>query len=125
MAQRFDAARMAPVGEPVRVAENVRWGPPGIAAFDASSGGVVTYRQPAPARLAQLTWLDHNGKTIAHVGDPAPDVTVEISPDGRSALVNQWDDRGRPSSGTVTRIDLETGAANQLVHECGVADLVP
>lgn len=31
MAQRFDATRMAPVGDPVRVAENVRWGPPGTA----------------------------------------------------------------------------------------------
>jgi serine/threonine protein kinase/Tol biopolymer transport system component len=114
MAQRFDATRLTPVGEPVRVAENVRWGPPGTAAFDAASGGVVAYRQPTPARLAQLTRLDATGRTIARIGDPAPNVSVAISPDGKSALVDQWSDRGRPASGTVRRIDLATGAETSL-----------
>jgi eukaryotic-like serine/threonine-protein kinase len=114
MAQRFDATRMTTMGEPVRVVENVRWGPPGTAAFDAASGGVVAYRQPAPERLAQLTWLDQNGRTIAHVGNPGPNVAVAISPDGRSALVNEWDVRGRAASGIVTRLDLGTGAATAL-----------
>ena len=113
VAQRFDVARMRPTGEPVRVAENVQSGPPGLAAFDASPG-VVTYRQPAPARLAQLTWLDRDGKTIGHVGDAGPNISVSISPDGRFALADQWDEHGRPASGTVTRIDIQTGAATRL-----------
>jgi serine/threonine protein kinase/Tol biopolymer transport system component len=114
MAQRFDAGRLAPLGEPVRVAENVRWGPPGTAAFDAAASGIVAYRQPMPARLAQLTWLDGAGTTIARVGTPAPTVSVAIAPDGKSALVDQWSDRGRPASGTVRRIDLATGADTSL-----------
>jgi hypothetical protein len=114
LAQRFDAVQMTPLSEPVRVAENVRWGPPGVAPFHASSGGVIAYRQPASARSAQLTWLDHDGRTIGHLGDAGPSVTVEISPDGRSALVNQWEERGRPSSGSVMRIDLATGAPTTL-----------
>jgi serine/threonine protein kinase len=114
MAQRFDATRVTPVGEPVRVAENVQSGPPGLAAFDASSGGIVTYRQPAPARPAQLTWLDRKGRTVGRLGDPGPHVMVSIAPDGRSVLVNQWDERGRPASGTVTRMDIDTGAPTAL-----------
>ena len=113
VAQRFDVARMRPTGERVRVAENVQSGPPGLAAFDASPG-VVTYRQPAPARLAQLTWLDRDGKTVGHVGDARPNISVSISPDGRFALADQWDEYGRPASGTVTRTDIQTGAATRL-----------
>jgi serine/threonine protein kinase/Tol biopolymer transport system component len=114
MAHRMDTRRMRPVGEAVRVAENVYSGPPGLAAFDASPGGVVTYRQPAPARTAQLTWLDRKGRTVGRFGDPGPHVMVSIAPDGRSVLVNQWDERGRPASGTVTRMDLDTGAPTPL-----------
>jgi serine/threonine-protein kinase len=39
---------------------------------------------------------------------------VSISPDGRSALANQWDERGRPASGIVKRIDIGTGAVTTL-----------
>jgi eukaryotic-like serine/threonine-protein kinase len=114
MAHRMDMSPMRPVGKPVRVAENVYSGTPGLAAFDASPGGVVTYRQPAPARPAQLTWLDRQGRTVGRLGDPGPHVMVSISPDGRSVLVNHWDERGRPASGTVTRIDIDTGAPTAL-----------
>jgi serine/threonine protein kinase len=114
MAQRFDTTRMSPIGEPVRVAENVEPGVPGEAAFDASPTGTVTYRQSAPARLAQLTWLDRGGRPIGHVGEPGPIITIWISPDQRFALVEQWGARDTPSSGTASRIDLETGAATRL-----------
>ena len=100
--------------EPVRVAENVEPGVPGEAAFDASPTGTMTYRQSAPARLAQLTWLDRGGRPIGHVGEPGPNITVWISPDQRFALAEQWGARGTPSSGTASRIDLETGAATRL-----------
>jgi serine/threonine protein kinase len=114
MAQRFDTTRLAPIGQPVRIAENVDRDAPGEAAFDASPTGIVTYRQSAPAQLAQLTWLDRGGKPIGYVGAPQPTVTTWISPDGRFALAEQWDTRDTPSSGTVSRIDLETGAATRL-----------
>jgi hypothetical protein len=114
MALRFDTTHMKPIGQPVRVAENVQSGPPGMAAFDASPAGIVAYRQSAPARLTQLTWLDRSGKPIGHVGEPAPNITVWISPDGRFALADQWSARGLPSSGTVSRIDIETGAVTRL-----------
>jgi serine/threonine protein kinase len=114
MAQRFDTTRLAPIGQPVRIAENVDRDAPGEAAFDASPMGIVTYRQSAPAQLAQLTWLDRGGKPIGYVGAPEPTITTWISPDGRFALAEQWDTRDTPSSGTVSRIDLETGAATRL-----------
>jgi hypothetical protein len=114
MAQRFDTTRLSPIGAPVRVAENVEPGVPGEAAFDASPAGTVTYRQLAPARLAQLTWLDRGGRPIGHVGEPGPNITIWISPDRRFALAEQWGARGTPSSRTASRIDLETGAAARL-----------
>ena len=114
MAQRFDLARLALAGEPVRVAENIDIGPPGLAAFDASPAGVVTYRRAASARAVQLTWVDRSGKTIATLGQPGPYVTASVSHNGRFVLANWWDVRGRSSSGTVTRIDVRTGAATPL-----------
>jgi hypothetical protein len=113
MAQRVQATRMTLSGEPVRVAENIRFGPPGLAAFDAAPGGVVSYRPPALGRLAQLTWVDRNGRTISRLGDPGRHVAVSLSPDGTVALVNEWEE-GRPSSGTVKRLDIDTGAATTL-----------
>ncbi len=122
VAQRFDVARLAPAGEPIRVADNVVVGTPGLAAFDASPAGVVTYRQPTSAQPVQLTWVDRSGKTIGPLGDPGPYVTVSISPDGLFALANWWDERGRPASGTVTRIDLGTGAATPLFTNVAALD---
>jgi hypothetical protein len=115
VAQRFDMTRLTPIGDPVRVAEDVERGSPGQAAFDASPTGIVTYRQSGPARLAQLTWLDRGGRSIGQVGEPGPNITIWISPDGRFALAEQWDARGTPARGTVSRIDLESGAATRLL----------
>jgi eukaryotic-like serine/threonine-protein kinase len=114
MAQRFDAARLALAGEPVRVAENIDIGAPGLAAFDASAAGVVTYRQAAAARTVQLTWVDRSGKIIGPLGGPGPYTTASISHSGLFVLANWWDVRGRAQSGTVTRIDVRTGAATPL-----------
>jgi Tol biopolymer transport system component len=113
MAQRFDTTRMTPVGERVRVADNVHATVPGLAGFHASAG-VVTYRASAPAPLTQLTWVDRSGRTVGHLGDPAPTFLVSISPDGRSVLATQRDrERGR-TTGTVARIDIDTGASTPL-----------
>jgi Tol biopolymer transport system component len=113
MAQRFDATRLDFAGEPVRVADNIDIGAPGRAAFDASAG-VVTYRQAAPARPVQLTWVERSGKTVSPLGRPGPYVTASISHSGDFVLANWWDVRGRAQSGTVTRIDVATGAATPL-----------
>lgn len=120
MAQRFDATRMTPVGDPVRVAENVHATVPGLAGFHASSG-VVTYRASATAPLTQLTWLNRSGKEVGHLGGPAPTFLVSISPDGRSVFATQRDrERGR-ETGTVVRIDVDTGASTPMFTNANAA----
>jgi hypothetical protein len=75
MAQRFDTTRMTPIGEPVRVADDVHAAVPRLAGFHAPSG-VVTYRASAPAPLTQLTWVDRAGRTVGRLGEPAPTFLV-------------------------------------------------
>jgi len=69
MAQPFDAARGTILGDPTQVApETVQGGV--LTALAVSSSGVLAHRA-GPGAVAQLSWLDRNGKTLTTVGTPA------------------------------------------------------
>ena len=120
VAQRFDAARLAVDGEPVRVAEGVYVGSPGLAAFDASASGVITYRHAALVPRVQLTWLDRAGRTLEQLGRAGRYVTIRFSPDGRVVLAGSWNDGRRAAAGTVARIDAATGAETPAFTQASV-----
>jgi dipeptidyl aminopeptidase/acylaminoacyl peptidase len=69
MAQPFDAARGTILGDPTQVApDTVQSGV--LTALAVSSTGVLAHRA-GPSAVAQLSWLDRNGKTLTTVGTPA------------------------------------------------------
>jgi Tol biopolymer transport system component len=89
LAQPFDPERLALVGEPVPVAENLMGGGP--RPFSASPTGVLVYRSGAPAGQRHLTWFDREGKSLETVGQPANYNTVALSPDGTRVVVSRAD----------------------------------
>jgi eukaryotic-like serine/threonine-protein kinase len=90
LAQPFDARRLGLSGEAVTVADQVgSFITTGF--FSASTNGVLVYRTGGSGRVAQLTWLDPQGKVLGTVGEPGADVGLALSPDGTRAAVSRID----------------------------------
>jgi hypothetical protein len=104
-AHPFDAVRLQPTGEPVRVADSIAIDAPGRSAYDVSSTGVLAYRPPSAQRVSQLTWINRAGREIGPVGAPHPSLNATLSPDANSVLVD---------GGPILRIDVATGTSTQV-----------
>jgi Tol biopolymer transport system component len=92
-AQRVNIDTLAPVGEPVLVADSVHQNRSvfGSVAVSAAGGGTLAYR-PAVFPQRRLTWRDRAGRLLGHVGDidTAEGGGVRLSPDERTiALVRR------------------------------------
>ena len=91
MAQPFDVRRLALMGEPVPVAEQIATtGGPPVAAFSASDTGVLVYQTgTAPTRdTRQLAWFDRTGKLLETLGEPGDLRAFHLSPNGQSVAVS-------------------------------------
>jgi eukaryotic-like serine/threonine-protein kinase len=91
VAQPFDPGRLSVSGNPVPVAPKVEY----IEAksrgnFSVSENGVLVYRS-AYSSPSRLVWLDHNGKQVATLGEPAIYGWMRFSPDGRRLVVARED----------------------------------
>jgi len=106
LAQRFDPVSGRVAGEPLSIAERVRYFlSTGAASFAASRNGTLIYQSQDDVR--RLSWLDRTGRELGSVGSRGKYLTVSIAPDGRRALF----DRARPGIGTwdVWSLDLDRG----------------
>jgi eukaryotic-like serine/threonine-protein kinase len=88
MAQRFDNRRLSVSGHAVLLAAGLphRIGHP---RFSASETGVLAYFTGSMSALTQLTWFDRGGRSLEKVGEPGPQNSVVLSPDGSRAAVSQ------------------------------------
>ncbi len=114
VAQRFDPESGRVSGEPISMAEHVRYFlTTGFASFAASWTGTLAYQSQEDAN--RLTWLDRTGRDLGSVGPPGNYLSVSIAPDGRRALT----DRTRPQIGTwgVWSLDLERGTETPVTSE--------
>jgi len=106
LAQRFDPGSGRVSGEPISIAEHVRYFfSTGSASFAVSRSGTLAYQ--AQDDVSRLTWFDRSGRELGTVGPAGKYLSVSIARDGRRALF----DRARPGIGTydVWSIDLERG----------------
>ena len=89
MAQRFDANRLAVIGQPFPFATPVHTQPvaPTAGVFSASDSGVLAYQSETGAGVSQLTWFDRAGRAMEQIGEPAAFTGVSVSPDGRRFAV--------------------------------------
>jgi Tol biopolymer transport system component len=83
-AQRFDERRLATIGEPIRLADDI--GSYLDGAYFSASAKTLIYRAPEPEY--QLEWFDHHGRELERVGKPARISSLALSPDGTRALVS-------------------------------------
>ena len=88
MALRFDLSRLEATGDPVQLAEGVRFTPEGAAQFDVSSDGSLVH---VPGGLQgsgrQLVWLDRSGIEEPLKAPPRAYLDPRLSPDGREIAV--------------------------------------
>ena len=119
LAQRFDADSRDLSGVPFPLADQIVVdGVNGRAAFDATAGGMLTYRTGASGieSNTQLTWFDRSGKVVRTVDKPGRYNSLALSADGTRAAVSHTDGQNNTdlwihefARGTSTRL---TSAAN-------------
>jgi eukaryotic-like serine/threonine-protein kinase len=84
LAQPFDARQLQLTGEPVPIAEQVKYFP-GLfrAAFSVSENGVLAYETGNSFEKRQLAWFDRAGKQLELLGAPDYFYSYRIAPDGQ------------------------------------------
>lgn len=123
MAQPFDAQRLELTGEPLPVTDqlaiitNITGAGNAGAAFSVSNTGVLAYRQGRGTGMAELVWLDRNGRRLSTLGDPGDYSNPALSPDEKRLAV------GRKDPQTKTRdiwiFDLERGTSTRFTFDPG------
>jgi len=93
MAQPFDADRLELGGEAVPLAEQLQVGGTtgSNGAFGVSQTGTLVYQTGSAEIRSQLVWFDRSGKQVGTLGEPADQMSVELSPDGTRVLVSLLD----------------------------------
>jgi serine/threonine protein kinase len=90
-AQRFDASRLLPQGDPIVLARGIAVHPYGGAAVSASAAGSIAYRTGAGTPERQFVWFDRSGKRVGVVGAPdrSGPLNPSLSPDGRQVAFSR------------------------------------
>ncbi len=112
VAQRFDATRGRISGDPVSVAERVRYFfSTGSAGFAARAGTIAYVSQPDASRLA---WFDRGGREVSRLGASGTYLDLHLTADGKRLLF----DRARPGLETyhVWSYDLERGIESPVTN---------
>ena len=89
VAQPFDPDRFTLSGEPRSIAEQIELIGSSSGAFSVSTGGVLVYQASSPG--SQLVWFDRDGRQLGAVGESGRYGDLELSPDGRKAIVSVLD----------------------------------
>ena len=114
LAQKFDAARLAVIGEPISITPNVKFASDNNNGLVSAGGSTLAYGLWAHER--RLVWVDRSGKEVGTVGAVADYDDVALSPDGRRAAVSIRD-RSRGFNFDVWVVDVERGSASRVTSE--------
>jgi Tol biopolymer transport system component len=120
MAQRTDEKSLRTSGDPVPLAEGIwfnayRW----TGNYSLSDTGLLVFQGGGLAGKSQLTWMDLDGKVLGTVGEPAPNMGLALSPDGRRALTSVPEPNGFRS---IWMYDLARGVASRFPADGPFAD---
>jgi eukaryotic-like serine/threonine-protein kinase len=117
MVQRFDAKRLRPSGEPIRIVDTVESASGGGYTFSVSHNGVLVYFTGRRYNPTQLVWYRRDGTRLGTLGPVGPFREPRISPNGHTVAVSRlesgrelsvWliDYRGVPTRLTFGSFDL-------------------
>jgi Tol biopolymer transport system component len=122
LVQPFDLAQLTPLGEPGIITEGV----PATTTFGprlfSVGGATLAFRGADTFATAELRWFDGGGKDLGRLGNVAGYSAMDISRDGRLAVVEQ----SHPQSGVLQlwSIDLSRGVVTR-VNPGEQADMGP
>jgi serine/threonine protein kinase len=115
VAQKFDLARLEPIGAVLPVVRQIQYHTfLHNGAFTVSTNGILVYGSAGTGVNSQMTWLDRAGKAIGTLGEAGLLMRPSISPDGKRVAV------GISPSDTREKIwiyDVERGTRIPLVGE--------
>jgi len=115
VAQAFDADRRVFTGEIMPIAEDVMVDPfSRMGMFSTSATGALAYESTAALPRSQLTWFDRRGVRTGVLGEVGDYNTVNISPDGKIALITRRDLTGNLD---VWAIELSRGAQTRMTFD--------
>jgi Tol biopolymer transport system component len=120
LAQRFDPGRLRLEGEPLPIIEQIGQAPNlAFGYFSVSQNSSLVY-MGAPDHNRQLTWLDRQGNSAEAPAEPAPILSVKISPDGTKAATMQ---QGQ-NQVAIWLVDLVHGPTSRFTFD-SPADVTP
>jgi serine/threonine protein kinase len=115
MAQRFDADKLAVIGDPFPIAEDVGFDATSYQGFfSASDNGVLVYHSGAAGKT-QFTWSDRTGKELGTVGESADQGDLQLSPDGARLAFRQVE--FRTGAINIWLMDLARGTPSRFTFE--------
>jgi Tol biopolymer transport system component/predicted Ser/Thr protein kinase len=122
MAQRFDAGKLQPAGEPRPVAEQVGQNfVSGLAMYSASENGLLVYGSSDATASSgidsQLTWFDRTGKRLETIGESGINSRPQLSPDEKRVVVDRLDPRA--NNYDLWLIELERGIPTRFTFDPG------
>ena len=119
MAQPFDEKRAELTGDAFPIADGVQFDTPySHGVFTASQNGVLIYQEGLGDSGSKLLWRDRNGKQLGVLGDQARYNRVEISPDGRSVVVELLD--SKTGDGDLWIYDIERNLKTRFTFDPGL-----
>jgi dipeptidyl aminopeptidase/acylaminoacyl peptidase len=123
LAQSFDPATLAVVGEPFPIAERVESTvTPGIAAFSVSNNGILAYGLGAgTAAGLQMAWFDRQGKQVEAVGPVANYRGIDLAADGKRVAAHRHDGAG----GDIWVTDLSRNATSRFTFDASQENQSP
>ncbi len=118
LAQGFDPGSKRLIGEPFRVAERIRINFNSRAFFSVSENGNLIYDPNTDSEESrQITWFDRKGTDAGAIGQSAPSLNIELSPDERYLAIAR-----RPIGSTTSDLlvlDTVRGATSRLATTPG------
>src|SRR2546421_5248322 len=115
MAQHFDVDKLAVVGDPFPIAEDVGFDATSYQGFfSVSDNGVLVYHSGAAGKT-QFTWIDRTGKETGTVGEPADQGDLQLSPDGTRLAFRQVE--FRTGAVNIWLMDLARGTPSRFTFE--------
>jgi Tol biopolymer transport system component len=94
LAQRFDATNLKLIGDPSRVADQVRVNANSRAYFDASANGTLIFDPSSDFENRQMTWFDRSGKQLETIGPVGSYLKARLSPDQKRLALARRDPNG-------------------------------
>jgi len=115
VAQPFDPDRRIITGEVAPIAEDVMVDPfSRLGMYSTSANGVLAYESTAAIPRSQLTWFDRRGVRTGVLGEPGDYNTVNLSPDGKTALIARRDLTGNLD---VWSVELSRSAQTRITFD--------